>query len=728
MSLSARIGPHRNRPVLYINDEPTAEFWCYGDPNSMLDFAASGLRICQFHVPFPSWWTGPGQYNFEPTARKIREFLELMPSVLLLPRVNFGYEGEGWWGKLHPEELAVGRNLDGEVVDYIKIRARPVDCWFSSGSQLWLTEATEAMRAFVAYCESHFGEHVLGYQIGGGISAEWFRWWNFVDRAYEDYSEPARQSFRRYLQHKYADDAALRQAWHRPEVKLATAEVPPPRRLHETATGYFRDPATERDVIDWLECLSDNNITDIVSLAEAAKSACRNRKIVGSFFGYLWPHWNTQSAARAGHIGIERVLASPAIDYISSPYHYDNRHVGGFHHSQTVPQTIERAGKLHLDEIDTFTHLTLTEKRSDTPYLIPENSLESCRLLRRDAATVLGTAGTGWWMDLHHDRWYADAAIQEEVRRMQRLARASLEWDGDTHAEVALVVDDRSYAYAPLWSTLNQFFASMPRQLMWSALGFPIDTLLAREVGRSRPYRMYIFLNCWYADSSLRSQLLGRVRSPGTTAVWFHGCGLIDERGLDPANTAELTGMAMKWLPKPSVPEIELVANGESAEASGVPQRFGPHVTEPQRRTLIAGPGHDWTAPLTPRLAAVDRGAAVLGRYTDNQEAGLAVVQKDGWRSIFCGAPMLPGPLLARFAAQAGVHRYASTGTQMFHRGPLMSVYSPQSGRVDVTAPPEKGLRPLVFSAERDRWEPQGQPQPTWTGELEAGETRFFIL
>jgi len=111
MSLSARVSVFNGRPVLFINDVPTTEFWCYGDPDAILDFAACGLRICQFHVPFPSWWTGPRQYNLEPTARTIRAFLDRAPSVLLLPRVNFGYVGEQWWGRLHPDQLAVGHDL-----------------------------------------------------------------------------------------------------------------------------------------------------------------------------------------------------------------------------------------------------------------------------------------------------------------------------------------------------------------------------------------------------------------------------------------------------------------------------------------------------------------------------------------------------------------------------------------------------------------------------------------
>jgi hypothetical protein len=53
-SLTAAVRVIHGRPVLVINGQPTTEFWCYGDPNAIEDFAAGGIRICRFHVPFPS--------------------------------------------------------------------------------------------------------------------------------------------------------------------------------------------------------------------------------------------------------------------------------------------------------------------------------------------------------------------------------------------------------------------------------------------------------------------------------------------------------------------------------------------------------------------------------------------------------------------------------------------------------------------------------------------------
>jgi len=728
--LAARVEPHNGRPMLFVNGEPTTEFWCYGDPEAIEDFTSAGIRICQFHVPFPSWWTGPEQYDFGPTDEKIERFRARAESVLLMPRVNFGYVGEEWWGGAHPNELAAGLDADGKPLDYRQVRSLPVGCWFSSGSQEWTRDAARAMHAFVTHCEERFSDCTVGYQIGGGISAEWFRWWYFVEDVYEDYSPAAREAFRRYLRNRYGDDTALRRAWKRPDACLATAEVPSPRKLKQPAQCYFRDPAIDRDVVDWLACLSEGNSGQIIALARAAKEACGWHKLVGTFYGYLWPHWNTRSPARAGHMALRRILGEKAIDFISSPYHYDNRHLGGFHHSQTVPQTIERAGKLHLDEIDTSTHLADPQRVAGRSHGLPRNTQESCRLLRRDAASVLGTAGTGWWMDLYNDRWYADPEIQVEIRRLQCLAVQSREWNCDSHAELAMVVDHCSSAWCHPTSPLNQFFTSMARQMEWSDLGFPLDTLTAWEVGRHGRARMYLFLNCWFMDGDLRREILQRVRRPGVTSVWFHGCGFIDENRCDVADITELVGLRMSHLPEPALPEIELIPGSDPiVESAHLSRAFGAKLNGDYADRVLDGPAAHWDAGRTPRFAVDDPGARVIGRYVDGGRPALAIVENQGWRSIFCGAPMLPGWLLARLARRSGVHAYTSPGAQVFHRGPLISVYRPQAGLLRVEAPAGMLIQPLVFAEAQQAWWPDPRMEPCASVEtpFEANETRFYI-
>jgi len=546
MGLAACVRPHNGRPVLWINGEPTTEMWAYGAPNAIADFAAAGIRICQCHVPGESWWTGPGQYQFARIEAQMASFLEAVPGALLMPRVCFGYEGEGWWAERHPDDLAVGREPGGRVVPYPQVRVHPVECWYSAASRAWTHDACEAMAALVRHVEAGYGDHILGYQIGAGISCEWFRWWNYVEDIYEDYSPVTREAFREFLKARYQTETTLRQAWGRADVTFDRAEVPHPGRLHRPRNGFLRVLPDEQDIVDWFDALSEWNADQLIALCRAVKEASGGRKLAGGFYGYAWPHWNNQSAARGGHMAIERVLACPDVDYISSPYHYDNRNLGGVHTSQSLPQTIERGGKLHLDEIDTGTHRVKGEHWPWDHQRPPDTAAESLVLLRRDAAAVLGTAGSAWWMDLHHSGWYHDPQLQLELRQTNVLAKAALADSCEAGAEVALVLDDRSPAYVDTRSNLNQYFTALARQFLWRQIGLPTDEMLLSEIDRVRPYRVYVFLNCWNVESRLRERVRRQVLRAGVTAVWFHAAGYFDGHCGSAENVANLTGIRVR--------------------------------------------------------------------------------------------------------------------------------------------------------------------------------------
>ncbi len=730
MALRAEIGLVRGRPMLLLNGEPTGEFWCFGDPNAIADFTAAQIRICQFPVPSPSWWTGENAYDFAALDSKVRAFLRGAPRVLLMPRVTFGFRGEGWWARAHPEEISCARNLNGDTVPLPPGgSAIPVECLFSAGSTRWADDAGEALGAFVTRCESMWPDNIIGYQIGGGISAEWFRWWNFAEDVYEDYSPAAVRFFREFLRQRYGHDAALQQAWQRPDVTLAEVEVPAPQQLHRPQLGFFRDPARERAVIDWLDCLSTGNAGQLMHLAAAAKGACEGAKLVGAFFGYFWPHWNTQNPARSGHLHLSRLVNCPDIDFISCPYHYDNRGVTGVHHAQTVPQTIERAGKLHLTEIDTATHLTRPEHRG-RPWFAQaaKNRAESLAMLRRDAASVLGTAGTGWWMDLRLERWYADVPIQATVAALQQLAQQLGNQQAPSHAEVALVIDDESYAYCSLHSPLNQFFTALPRQCLWSDLGFPLDTLLLSEVGQVRRYRVYVFLNAWHVGPNRRSALLHHIRQPGVTAIWFYGAGFLGGPEGD-AGTSDLVGMRIKCVAGAARPEIELLSDWRERLGHNRPGeaiRYGARLDGAVTAWLLRGESWRWDVEVSPYFVVEDPRVLVLGHYTATAKVGLAVLEKDGWSSVYSAAPLLPGALLRAVAEGAGVHLYTPTGCSVRHRGPLLSVTASTAGTWEVSAPAGGELIPLHSDAATGHDDWQTAASPTGIFAARAGQTQFF--
>ena len=69
--------------------------------------------------------------------------------------------------------------------------------------------------------------------------------------------------FRQWLQKKYGSDAKLQQAWRTDRWTIATATVPGVAEREATQYGQFKDPQTERRVIDYIEAQQEAVVEDI---------------------------------------------------------------------------------------------------------------------------------------------------------------------------------------------------------------------------------------------------------------------------------------------------------------------------------------------------------------------------------------------------------------------------------------------------------------------------------
>src|SRR5262249_25970489 len=144
---------------------------------------------------------------------------------------------------------------------------------------------------------------------------------------------------------RYHTDAALQAAWGRNTVTLETAEVPSSVEQDTTTQGVFRDPNTARNVVDFYECYADAAASSLLHICHAVKEATHGEKLTGAFFGYLLDlAWNdaffvdgfgpqvtseVSTLQRSGHLGLRKVLRSPDLDFLVSPYSYAFRGLGG---------------------------------------------------------------------------------------------------------------------------------------------------------------------------------------------------------------------------------------------------------------------------------------------------------------------------------------------------------------------------------------------------------------
>ena len=188
-----------------------------------------------------------------------------------------------------------------------------------------------------------------------------------------DFSLPMNQAFSDWLRRKYGTLEALRAAWDDPAVSFDQPNlVPTPEEQSQTDLFLFKDPRKRRKAIDHFQCLAEIVAGDITYLCGVAKEACHHEHLAGAFYGYVQEIvWNNgffgqrladadvehAAGARSGHAGLKQVLASPNVDFLSSPYSYGFRGIGGEGSFMSPYESVRRAGKLWISEEDTRTHL-----------------------------------------------------------------------------------------------------------------------------------------------------------------------------------------------------------------------------------------------------------------------------------------------------------------------------------------------------------------------------------
>ena len=420
-ALTSEVREVNGVPALFVNGTLTSQVLAapYRDPQrngiaDFNDFRAAEISIFNIYLKFP--WTGPETYDFSVVDRKLDAYLTVDHSVLFLPRILL--TPGAWFAQQFPNEIS--QRDDGTPAGMFRSQNAGNNPSFSSDVYRELSH--QAMTAFIQHLEEKYGEHIVGYQVGNGFGGEWLPFNSFWESrpgeappqkfGVEDYSPAARAAFRKWLRDKYPTDAALQAAWHDAHITLAAATPPNEVERYSTPRGIFFDPAVSARCPDWFSFYNDSVASVLVENARWVKELTGRQKIVGSFYGYLWCNFPNLSAVHSGQLGLTKVLNCPDVDFLCSPYTYDNKGLGGPNNSQTLPEAAALHGKLYFNEVDTETHLQQRQWRWGNSLNNPQNFAETKGLLLRDYAYAL-TKGNGlWWTDLMGGDYHDEAIIK----------------------------------------------------------------------------------------------------------------------------------------------------------------------------------------------------------------------------------------------------------------------------------------------------------------------------
>jgi len=511
-----------------------------------------------------------------------------------------------------------------------------------------------------------------------------------------DYSKPAIEAFRRWLTERYGDDAGLRRAWHNDQVTLAAAEPPSPEARKGATVFCFRDPVKEQPVIDHYRFLNELDAEAILSFMRVGREATNGEALLGTYYGYLTQHWIHQQDS--GHCALQKVLESPDIDFLMSPPLYTGRELGGTSGFMPPPDSIKLHGKLYFDESDDRTFLS--EKTSG--YGRTDTLADSTAVLWRELACVLTKRCAVSWFDMAGN-WFSDPELLKSFARVRQVAGEELAARKPFRAEVAVFIDPESFYYLRpgnhnLVVTL-QPIVDLPR------LGAPADVYLVSDLARKDfpPYRMYVFLNTFYADQAKREMIARRTGDQPCTVVWCYAPGLVSDQGVATENVTALTGVRVAMEPTEGVLQIKPEPNhpltaGLADTAFGCADKLGPvlWVDDPQ--------------------------AEVAGRLTLNGKPGLAVKREGQRTTIVASTLNVPPGLLRNAARAAGVHIYLDTDDACYADGRYLAVHAKTAGTKTLRLPGPRRVRDVI----RDR--ALADATDTVSLNMAAGETVFLEL
>ncbi len=647
----ARAVPARRVVVAFYR--PGAVFTFLGGPpgvfENQIKLAADvGVDFVSFPMPMP--WPKPGEpVDWRSPEAACERVLSANPKALLIPRI--GMTPPSWWLEAHPDAVMLWE--DG-----------PHKQGYDVASPEYRRDTAERLGALVAHMEETFGDRIAGYHPCGQNTGEWF-YYDSWGRALNGYSPANLQAWRGWLARHYATEADLRAAWGDATVTFETAQVPTPEARHAAPAGIFRDPATERAIVDFNEFQQQAMAECVLDLAHAVRQASGGRKLVVFFYGYVFEFAALSTCpATSGHYALRQVLASPDIDVLCSPISYFDRGLGESAPAMTAAESVALADKMWLYEDDTATYLsTGNAPGSRERVTTPEET--NTQLVRNVAQEALRNFGT-WWMDLGATGWFNDPDMWAEMERLRPLDEALLARPSPYRPPIAAVLDEPSMlrvaagGYAV--TRPGVYEARSPLARTGAPYGqYLLDDVLARKVDA----RLYVFLNAWSLSAAQREGLLEATR--GKARLWCYAPGYFDEWQASPEAMRRLTGFRLE----PVSPE----------KAWATPTALG------ERLGLTAAFGLD--RAVRPLFAATDAGPQeVLATYPDGS-AAIALRLSDDGLSVFVGVPGLSSELLRLVARQAGVHLYTDVDCNVWANGPFLVLHAPADGdySVDFGAP-----------------------------------------
>ncbi|QHI69135.1 hypothetical protein [Tichowtungia aerotolerans] len=542
---------------------------------------AAGVPVLSFNLYLPAMVS-----NSE-TLKMIERFMKPFPDAYFIPRIWLGPGSE--WQQSFPAEMM--KYADGQIGGYA-----------SPCSEPWKNFTDHNLRELVNLIRrSPYAQQCVGFKLTYYQTGEWIFWDPHRAAGFE---EPVRRAFGK--------------------------PVPTEEERNAAVEGLFRDPEIQQRVIEFSKFYNTVNADNIIRFSRSVKEAADGPTLTATFYGYLFElAWHEKWLQQGGHLGLEKLYRSPAVDIVGAPYSYNP--IGrGFGLPVDLHGPFDGAnafGKLVMTEEDTFTHLA-----EDVPEVVKgyapgyasrtKNMDETLAVLHRDLGVVTAHNQILLWQNLFSEGRFNNNQIWDMYKpylawMKQRQAPAftpQVAVLADPDAVTMLKTD--AYGLTERWLYQNRFFLNRVDTTIGYFQTSEIDQLSDRT-------RCIILLTPWSLTEDQKAVLKSRFMKDGRTIIF---CG-----------TTALDTIELKKQEGAIMPESRL-DNGSL---------FG-------RRQF----GRQNEQPVAPTFAVADHKADTFAHYTATGEPSCATKKMRGWTAAFLGSPGMPALQWRKLFKEAGCHLY----------------------------------------------------------------------
>lgn len=656
---------------------------------SAIDLASAGVSMT------------PNGFDYTIVDGIIDKHFKTCPDTFFF--LYFDISGNGnlnWWCDAHPEALC--RPEDGSDCVYAYGGGKRKCA--SMSSELWRSTFEDAIRHLIRHLKaSPYASRIIGFNVEAGLSYEWMQYGSQAQQ-FCDYSQCAVEDFRQFLKKRYADDKALQNAWHNPEVTLETAAIPSSERRKAPANGTYFDPKKEQDILDHNEYQQYLVSHCITRFAKAIKEESDERCLMGAFYGYTnYIHDMVFMCTNCGHADARHILDSPYMDFLIAPVSYNQRRPGAFTQTMIAPWGCNANGKIFFNQVDFRNH-----HAPQGDYYRTDSLQESASVLYRELARNLAEGNSFQFLDFGSGWTFGDKRLSAVAGKMAELFE-KYRWtvkDFERKDYLLVVIDER------LMEKFNCYQPPFERELVYNQLtaldaaGIPWRCVLLTDLMKHpelQKYGSYLFLNQFRMDDEIAEFLKKKILTKNRLVSFIGPVGILAPEEISTRYAERLFGRKFKL--DTSERDAHCKATKLWAGVNG--ETWGSKRRQTQAYIML------------PEEAENDE---IVGRMAGDDVPGALFMQKSNCKIYWSAVASTTPAMLRELARRGNIPVVADENDAHFIGCGFLGIHAHTAGK--------KTIRLIGKGTPKDIL--TGQTWPKGTREIQLdmafGENRIFIM